>query len=241
MILSMARRWSRTIFLFVGAWISWPGIGQAEEHDLAGPHECALMSEDFRPCTLSTRAVGGYTVSQPGGESFQGSLTPQGTGFFLDGIYKYPSAPDAHLMGTVTLTGTAFEGRVKADKIPVTISIRPAKAPKPPAKPSELSTAMTRMVDRDAVVSSTKLPLTVHVDDAPKQSFMIKVIDDPSWEKIKGIFGMVPPANNIGIECTKAKLACTLTAQSGASVIFHFVKTPDGPKLKRVDLPAEGD
>jgi len=32
-----------------------------------------------------------------------------------------------------------------------------------------------------------------------------------------------------------------LTAQSGASVIFHFVKTPDGPKLKRVDLPAEGD
>lgn len=200
------------------------------------------MSEDFHPCTLSARPEGGYTVLQSGGESFQGSLTPQGAGFLLDGIYKYPSAPDAHLVGTVTLTGAAFEGRVKADKIPVTISIRPAHAPKPPpAKPSELATAMKSLVDRDAVVAGTKLPLTVHVDDAPKQSFTIKIIDDPSWEKIKGIFGMVPPANNIGIECTKAKLACTLTAQSGASVVFHFVKTAEGPKLKRVDLPAEGD
>lgn len=43
------------------------------------------------------------------------------------------------------------------------------------------------------------------------------------------------------IECAKARPTCTLTAQSGASVVFHFVKTPDGPKQKRVDLPAEGD
>lgn len=43
------------------------------------------------------------------------------------------------------------------------------------------------------------------------------------------------------IECAKARLTCTLTAQLGASVVFHFVKPPDGPKLKRVDLPPEGD
>ena len=187
------------------------------------------------------RTEGGYAVSQPGGENFEGSLTPQGAGFHLEGTYKYPSAPEIHLGGYVSLAGATVEGRVKAGKIPVTIAIRPAKASKAPAKPSELATAMAKLVDKEAVTAGTKVPLSINVYDDQRSSFIVKAIDDVSWEKLKGIFGMVPAANNIGISCKSTTLECTLTAQSSAQVVFHFVKTSKGLKLKGVDLPVEGD
>jgi len=227
--------------LVVVAWGWGPAVRRAVADDLSGPHECALMSEDFHPCTLAARPEGGYDVTQPGSESFTGALTPQGTGFHLEGTYKYPSAPEVHLAGEVALAAGTFEGRVKAGKIPVTIAIRPAAPAKAPSKSTELSASMAKLVDKESVAAGTRFPLVIKVDGAPKRSFTVKNLDDAAWDKVKGIFGMVPPTNNIGIECKRSKLQCTLTAQSSAQVVFSFVRTSKGPKLTRVELPVEGD
>lgn len=128
-----------------------------------------------------------------------------------------------------------------AGNIPMAVVIRPAKAAERAPTPTELTTTMARLVDRASVAEAVGLPLAIRVDDNPTRSFTVNSIDDANWEKIGGMFSMIPPANNIGIDCKPATLACTLTAQSSAQVVFTFAKTSQGLKLRRVDVPAEGD
>src|SRR4051794_9595194 len=91
----------RFLPLAVAALVACAAPARAQD-DLAGPHECALWNK-FYPCTLTALPEGGYAVKQTGCESFEGTLTPKGAGFHLDGVYKFPAdeGSDAHLVGDV--------------------------------------------------------------------------------------------------------------------------------------------
>jgi hypothetical protein len=208
--------------------------------DLAGEHDCALYY-DSHPCTLTSLPDGGYSVKQVGHETFEGTLTPKGLSFHLDGFYKFEEGNSVHLLGEIERRGSSLEGRVKIDSIPHSVAILPAKAPKPVVV-SKLSAVLGSMTSLEAVKTGSKLPLRVEYFDAPRFSFSAKTVDEKTWkEKLQPIFGMVLPDNNAGIECKDTKLRCKLTAQSGADVWFYFTRAPTGVKLTRIVLPAEGD
>jgi hypothetical protein len=209
-----------------------------------GPHECALWN-NFYPCTLTALPAGGYTVKQAGRESFEGTLTPKGAGFHLEGVYKFPpdQGNDAHLVGDVDRQPSGVVGRIKVNSIPMAIEIRATKIAAAKAGPTPaLKAVLAKLTTREAVAAGSKLPLTVRYPDAPKLSFRVKDVDEKTWnEKLHGIFGMVPAEHNAGIECNDKKLTCILEAESSQKVSFYFVRTPDGLKLTKVELPAGGE
>jgi hypothetical protein len=212
--------------------------------DLGGPHECALWN-DYFPCTLTPKSDGGYTIKQTGKQTFEGTLTPKGAGFVLDGMYKFPpgEGKDTHMSGDVERHPGGIGGRFKIDGIPTTVDIRAAKPAAAKSGPEpELKGVLAKLTTREAVTAGSKLPLAVRFSDAPKLSFKVNEIDEKIWnDKLHGIFGMVPAVHNIGIECSDKKLRCILTAESSQQVTFHFVRTPAGLKLATVELPAEGE
>jgi hypothetical protein len=213
--------------------------------DLGGPRECALFN-DFHPCTLAALPDGGYSVKQTGLESFEGTLTPKGTGFHLDGIYKFPpnEGIDVHLVGDIDRQPNGVSGRVKSGTTPRLVEIRAAKPPADAKNGPEsaLKGVLAKLTTREAVAAGSTLPLTVKFGDAPKLSFKVKDVDEKTWnDKLQGIFRMVPAENNIGIKCSDKKLQCTLTAQSSQEVTFYFARTPAGFKLTKVELPAEAE
>jgi hypothetical protein len=211
--------------------------------DLSGAHECALYT-DYHPCSFTALPGGDYTVKQTGRESFEGKLTPKGGSFHLDGSYRFVDGTEIHLVGDISRSGNSIGGRVKIGSTPHMVDIRPAKSEnvETSSAPAALLAVLARMTTRQAVSAGTKMPLIVNVADAPNLSFTATKLDERLWnERLRGIFGMVPRENNIGIECNDAKLKCKLTAQSGADVWFYFASTSKGPKLKTIELPSHGD
>jgi hypothetical protein len=209
--------------------------------DLSGAHECAWAVGDdkYHPCALVERPDGRIDLKQAGKDSFDGTLTQAGNVFYLDGTYR-SEGTEIRLTGDLERKGASLFGRVKDGNIPVSVEIRPPTEVKP-APPSQLDLAMKTMVDAASVAARVQLPLRVRYVDAPKLSFTVKSMDERAWERLHGIFTMVPEENNAGIKCVTAKLHCTLTSQAGADVDFYFASTADGPKLKKIELPAEGD
>jgi hypothetical protein len=221
-----------------------PKVANADSRpsDLSGARECALGvgGEDYHPCTLSARPDGRIDVKQPGKDTFDGTLTPTGDLLHLDGTYRLSEGTETHLTGDLSRRGASLVGRVKDGNIPVFVEIRPATKMKR-APPSALDTVMKGLTDATSIAAHTEFPLRVRYLDAPKLSFTVTSMDEQAWKRLNGIFAMVPGENNVGIKCITAKLRCTLTAQSGADVNFYFTSTADGPKLKKIELPAEGD
>jgi hypothetical protein len=208
--------------------------------DLAGARDCALYA-DYHPCTISPLPGGRYAVTQPGPESFEGTLVPQGRSFHLDGTYRFPEGGSVHLAGDIDRNGDSLGGRVKIGTTPHPVEIRPVHRPSK-VPPSPLAVFLGTLTTRDAVAAGARLPFRVKVIGAPKFSFTVAKVDDRIWsEKLQAIFGMVPPDGNVGITCDDVKMRCLLTAHSGAEVLFYFVKMPGGPQLKGVELPADGD
>jgi hypothetical protein len=211
--------------------------------ELSGAHECALYT-DYHPCSFTALPGGDYAVRQVGRESFEGTLTPKGSLFHLDGSYRFVDGTEIHLVGDISRSASSIGGRVKIGSTPHTVDIRPAKLGNvdTASAPAALLAILARMTTLQAVAAGTKLPLFVKVVDAPTLSFTAKRLDERIWnERLRGIFGMVPTENNIRIECKDAKLRCKLTAQSGADIFFYFSATPKGPKLKSIELPSQGD
>jgi hypothetical protein len=215
--------------------------------DIAGAYECALFG-DYRPCTMTSLAGGAFAVNQTGPESFEGTLVEQEHSFHLDGTYKLTDGTRLHLAGDVSRVGNSIGGRVKIGTTPYTVDIRPTTAStaaeKAPATslPQSLLGVLSRMTSREAVASTSRLPLVVRVSDAPRLSFTVKRLDERIWEKkLRGIFGMVPRENNIGVDCNDAKMRCKVTALSGAEIWFYFANTSKGAKLNAIELPSEGD
>lgn len=223
-----------------------PSPAPAPADDLSGPRECALFNS-YHPCTFTARPEGGYTVKQTGKESFEGTLVPKGAAFHLDGTYRFAAGGNQlHLVGDLQRKGVGLAGEAKADSVPIAVEIRPAKTAtakvEGPAPTATLPAVLATLTTREGVAAGAQLPLRVKVTDKPKLSFTVKSVDEKTWdEKLRGIFGMVPAEHNAGIECNDAKLFCTVTANSGADVSFHFVRTPKGLRLARVELPSEGD